>query len=180
MFDLNLILLFAKQANGVIDQLWVYFLGYVANIPFCTNHLQVSCVFAHYHFDASSRRKPSREMFIKMQFDSLFKILTFFLLLLLFNRIDASSDVDIEELIRNENGNDNWPEEPENAIDDFELDSSPCGKDMFQCLTSRECIDKYQYCDYIVDCADGTDEIKCGTCDYRNGTFLWDCDYSLN
>ena len=61
-----------------------------------------------------------------------------------------------------------------NSINQFDLSNIGhvdvgCGKDQFECVASSKCIEKYMYCDYIVDCEDTSDENQCGTCTFQNG-----------
>ena len=43
-----------------------------------------------------------------------------------------------------------------------------CEKDEFQCTKSLECIEKYKFCDRVVDCRDSSDEITCGVLDFSS------------
>ncbi len=37
----------------------------------------------------------------------------------------------------------------------------------FMCKTSHLCIDRSKVCDFHNDCSDGSDELECGSCDFK-------------
>lgn len=43
---------------------------------------------------------------------------------------------------------------------------SKCSKEQFQCANGI-CIEKFKFCDYIVDCSDWSDEDTCASCDFE-------------
>ena len=43
-----------------------------------------------------------------------------------------------------------------------------CGTSMFQC-SDGSCIDQVRFCDFTVDCRDGSDEATCGSCNFESG-----------
>lgn len=72
-----------------------------------------------------------------------------------------------------------WPSDVDDIDNDSEEQSvmddddppavGSCSKKQFQCVSNGKCIEKYMFCDYIVDCEDASDEISCGTCNFQNG-----------
>lgn len=43
---------------------------------------------------------------------------------------------------------------------------APCGPDGYRCADST-CIKASQVCDFVNTCADGSDEKRCGACDFE-------------
>lgn len=56
------------------------------------------------------------------------------------------------------------------AIDDIELSHDSCKNAIqFRCDNGNKLINTEQVCNFYKDCADGTDELNCGTCDFESG-----------
>ncbi|KAI2806772.1 hypothetical protein BLOT_008730, partial [Blomia tropicalis] len=60
------------------------------------------------------------------------------------------------------------------AIDDIELSHDSCKNAIqFRCDNGNKLINTEQVCNFYKDCADGTDELNCGTCDFESGECGW-------
>ncbi|XP_054714592.1 LOW QUALITY PROTEIN: MAM and LDL-receptor class A domain-containing protein 2-like [Uloborus diversus] len=46
-----------------------------------------------------------------------------------------------------------------------------CEDNEFLCIVDRNCISLEQVCDFVPDCTDSSDEVKCGTCDFNNENY---------
>lgn len=58
-------------------------------------------------------------------------------------------------------------------ISNHSLSPDRCSIDEFAC-GSGECIPSYYHCNFGFDCADGSDELLCGTdCNFENGLCGW-------
>ena len=59
------------------------------------------------------------------------------------------------------------------AIDDISIKSGSCGgkgsqNTSFQCLPSTQVISVSKVCDGVKDCANGADELDCGSCMFKD------------
>ena len=63
--------------------------------------------------------------------------------------------------------------DPPTTLAPLTTTANPCGDD-FRCSTSTlACIKQSQVCDFTPNCADGSDEVNCGPCDFESGLCGW-------
>ncbi|XP_038053495.1 MAM and LDL-receptor class A domain-containing protein 2-like [Patiria miniata] len=55
-----------------------------------------------------------------------------------------------------------------------------CTDGRLQCATTNQCYDPLSRCDFVADCADGSDEICGNTCDFETDTCGWKNSYREN
>ena len=55
----------------------------------------------------------------------------------------------------------------------FATTVNPCLDNQFKCQDGH-CIDKSKFCDFTFDCADRSDEINCGNCDFETDFCKWE------
>ena len=53
------------------------------------------------------------------------------------------------------------------------ITQNTCNETSFACSSGGQCISSAKVCDFINDCADGSDEKECGTCDFETSTCGW-------
>ena len=51
--------------------------------------------------------------------------------------------------------------------------SSLCRPGEFYCASTANCISSSLVCNFVFDCADQSDELNCGTCDFEHGPCGW-------
>lgn len=66
-----------------------------------------------------------------------------------------------EEEEDDEDDEDEDEDDEDNNGNNYDTISKNCSDEEFECVKDLKCIPSEKYCDYVTDCADGSDEAKC-------------------